>query len=450
MTALGSIVFGGSLAWLEYYWGIKPARWFMALMTLPIFLPTVLVGLGFVLVLGRAGYVNDLLIMLHLPTQHLLYSPLAIILSHWWYNVPLAYLAVRLRLNSLPRSVLETSQVLGARWWQYWPTVLWPRLHSTVISIGCIIFLYAFVSFALPLLLGGWHYQTVEVYLYTLITQQFNIAGAAYVAGLQSLMLLVVLLYAQRFWKTTIELERTATILALTSGRYLIRFLRLSCSLIITAPVLAVVINSWQRGVENYIQLWHSSFNLALIRTITIAIIVIVTTTILAVELLQLQQRFGRTILLLILTISPVTAGLLWFSFTGKSLTALTIAYSILYLPLAYTIISNRWASRPPQFMTMAQILGANRWQTRWLQWRWLQPAIVQLTILGYAFVVGEYALALLLTPFQQGTAVVVAMQWLSSYHFGITTAGLTIIVMSMMVFAGIILALQKLYDSHS
>lgn len=446
LTVVVSMCIGGGLAVIEHTLRAQPRRWFIVAMTLPIFMPSIIVALGFVAVWGNAGYVNDILQWLSIKRVSFLYSTGAIVASHAFYNIPLAYLAIHLRLRAADIHLEDSARILGAPLWQRFITVTLPRLRSSIIGVSCIIFLYAFMSFALPLILGGIHYQTIEVYIYSLITQRYDFATAVVIAVLQFGFLASIIFISARWIKDIQETRISVADSQIHSRSWMVTFSQSLLALYVILPILAVCVRGM--SIEGWSLLYRSNFIEAWLRTSWLAIITLILTLGMAITLVFLQSRWQKT-LLLILAVSPITLGLAWRLLFGQQLWILPLAYATLLLPFAVYSLRTLWAARPPDFINTITILGGTTIHQLKATLRWLLPACIQLTALVVVFVFGDIAVASILAPYNEPTAMLVAYNLVGSYRFSIAAAGMSAVILSIALYLSGIFLVPYLYESH-
>lgn len=440
-----SLLIGGGLAWLENKLKIKSSRIFNGLMALPIFLPGVIVATGFIIIYGNNGLINQILVILHLPTLSILYHPGAIILAHAYYNIPLAYLALQARFYSLHPYLEEAGAVAGASAWQIFWRLSWPRLKNTVIGVSLLIFLYCFLSFSLPLILGGIKYQTIEVYIYSLITQQLNWPAALTMALLQSIFLIAVIIIFFKYLKNIHEPH--LQILKFQKKSITIFIIWAILMLFIITPLLAIIIKGF--SYSNFIKLMDQGFLPALARSIIITVICSAVSLSIIIFVLH-KNNNTRQQLIFLLTLSPVTLGLLFLLILGKSYLAMLLAYLILILPLSYYLIHTAWEARPKFFLETINILGASHWQTIKAQLRYLTPTILKAAALSSALILGDITIANLLTPYLKPTAMSLSYSLMGNYRFTLATTSLAFILLFIFIIIILLLFIAKHYDPTS
>lgn len=436
-----SLLIGGGLAFLENKLKIKSSRIFNGLMALPIFLPGIIVATGFIIIYGNNGLLNHILIWLHLPAISILYHPSAIILAHVYYNIPLAYLALQARLYSFHPYLEEAGEVAGASAWRIFWQISWPRLKNTVIGVSLLIFLYCFLSFSLPLILGGIKYQTIEVYIYSLITQQFNWPAASAIAILQCIFLIAVIIIFFKYLKNIHEPH----LLVSKSQKKIISIstIRAILTLFIITPLLAVIMRGF--SYANFLKLLNLGFLPALIRSLIIVMACLIVSLGIIIFFLN-KKKFGRQLIFL-LTLSPVTLGLLFLLIFGKSYLAMLLAYLVLILPLSYYLIQAAWEARPNFFLETVDILGANHWQKIKTSLKYLMPTILKTSALGSALILGDITIANLLNPYLKPTAMSFCYSLMGNYRFTLATTGMAFILLLIFIIIMLLLFIAKHYD---
>jgi ABC-type Fe3+ transport system permease subunit len=145
----------------------------------PFVLPPITVSLGFFLFFGNTGYLNNALraaFGLREPPLRLLYSLWAIVLAHAFYNAPVFARFIHAAWSSLDPSLEEACAVLGVSRPRAFFTVTLPLLLPAIFSAAALVFVLCFLSFAIPLSLGGARFATVEVgiYLYARVYLDFS------------------------------------------------------------------------------------------------------------------------------------------------------------------------------------------------------------------------------------------------------------------------------------
>ena len=358
VTVVLALLLGGGLALCEHYFRVRAVGWFTAVMTLPIFLPSAAVALGFIAVWGNAGYVNDLLGLFGIEHIQFLYSPVAIIASHLFYNIPLAYVIIRLRLGTMHSDLEEAAYSTGASPWHAFRSITLPRIRTALIGSGLLVFMYSFMSFALPLILGGIRYQTLEVYIFALATQQLAFDSALVVAALQFVLLVGLVWLGWRYQKSINETRLETSVEPRSRKSLLIIWMaRLTLLAYIVGPLLAVLFKGLY--IDAIQQLLSTDFITAWLRTFGIATVAVIASLMMSIWfVVSLRKSLSRYAFALI-AISPVTLGLVIRITLGQSLFGLLLAYMFMLLPFILYIVHTRWQTRPSWFLETHKLLGA-------------------------------------------------------------------------------------------
>ncbi len=181
-----------------HFWG---RRWLVQLTSLSLVVPTMVAILGMVAVHGRNGWVNDLLVFMGFARQDYLYGLSGILMTHVFFNLPLA---TRLMLNGLadiPSHQWKLASLHGFRDWDVFRLVEWSILRAQIPGIAGIVFLLCFTSFAIVLSLGGGPAtSTLEVAIYQALRFEFDLPQAAALSLIQVLLcgVLAVVLFSIR------------------------------------------------------------------------------------------------------------------------------------------------------------------------------------------------------------------------------------------------------------
>jgi len=135
--------------------------------------PGVSMAIGFYLLLGRNGLINEFLGLFGLHVD-ILYTFLAVILGHAFYNIPVSVYVVGSVWERLDGNLIEASYVDGCRDLQTFFKVELPLLLPSIISSFLLAFIYSFTSFAVVLIIGGPKYSTLEVVIYMYLKNLLN------------------------------------------------------------------------------------------------------------------------------------------------------------------------------------------------------------------------------------------------------------------------------------
>src|SRR5262249_34078917 len=139
---------------------------------------------GLISVWGHAGWVHRLTAALFgTPLELPLFGLGGILAAHIILDGALAARVLLARLDGLPATRLKTGQSLGLGAWRPFVVIDWPAMSGPLPGLAAIIFLLAFTSFPIVLLLGGGPAnQTLEVAIYAAVRLDFDLNAAVLLA----------------------------------------------------------------------------------------------------------------------------------------------------------------------------------------------------------------------------------------------------------------------------
>ncbi|AEV16945.1 Transporter [Thermus sp. CCB_US3_UF1] len=359
---------------------------FLALSTLPFVLPTPVVALGFLALLGPRGVLGvDL------------YGTRALLLwAAVFYNLGLA-LRILLPVAVALEGPLQAARVLGATPWRAFLRVGLPLLLPALAGAGLLVFLYTFSAFGVPLLLGGPRYATLEVEVYTLLAYRLAFPEAAALMLLQLLTLgLAVLLYGRlrpyplppgrlspsRGWPWALALA------------FAVLYAPLGVLFLQADP--AALVRAWSSEA-------FTPLSLALGNTFRFSLLALLLALPLGVAYAVAARRNRALDLLGLfpLMVSPVAVGLgylLAYPAWRGSLALLLLAYALLAYPLLARALLPALRSLPPSLLQAARVLGAPPWRAFLrVELPLVLPAFLSGLALALAAILGEFGASLVL-----------------------------------------------------
>jgi len=198
LTTILSLAVGTALAWALNRLRFRGRELVVGLFAAAIVTPGMVVAFGLLSVWGRNGWINRLSETLFgAGIGNPAFGLTGILLAHVVLDGAFAARIMLARLDAIPVSRLKTGQSLGLSPRQRFMLIDWPALRGTLPGLAAIIFLLAFTSFPIVLLLGGGPAnQTLEVAIYAAVRQDFDLAGAVRLAATQIAVCSVVILFA--------------------------------------------------------------------------------------------------------------------------------------------------------------------------------------------------------------------------------------------------------------
>lgn len=161
-----------------------------AIVIVPFVLPTVVVGVAFRTLLRGGGPLGFL---------HLDQSFAGIIAALVFFNVAVVARTVGVAWATLDGRQEEAARALGASPVRAFVSVTLPRLAPSLLAAASVVFLFCSTAFGIVLVLGGSRFGTIETEIYLLTTQFLDLKGASILSIAQLLVVVLVLLLANRF-----------------------------------------------------------------------------------------------------------------------------------------------------------------------------------------------------------------------------------------------------------
>jgi ABC-type spermidine/putrescine transport system permease subunit I len=167
----------------------------------PLLTSTLVRTFGWMVILGRDGALNHLLLALHIVRQPIefLFTIKAVIIGMTQVMLPYMVLPLMAALETLNPSLEEAAINLGASRSRVFWKIIVPETMSGIAGGVTLTFILAFSEFPVPALLGGATFKTLPVYIYqTMATLLDWSRGAA----LASMLLLgsALVVYLLQAW----------------------------------------------------------------------------------------------------------------------------------------------------------------------------------------------------------------------------------------------------------
>ena len=184
MTAAGSTLLGLMLALLAER-GSKTGKshggaWLKLLALLPIITPPFVIGLGLILLFGRAGLVNQFLeYAFGLPPGRWLYGVHGVWLAQMFAFTPVAFLVLRGVVQGVSPSLEEAAQTLRANPRTTFNTVTLPLLKPGIANAFLVGFIESITDFGNPIVLGGQYSVLATDIFFAIVGAQLDPGRAA-------------------------------------------------------------------------------------------------------------------------------------------------------------------------------------------------------------------------------------------------------------------------------
>jgi len=370
----------------------------LAFSTVPFVLPTIVVAMGFLSLVGPRGLLG----------LNLYGTPWILLWASVFYNLGLV---LRPLLGLLPglEAPLAAARTLGASPLRAYLRVGVPLLLPALLSGGSLVFVYSFTSFGIPLLLGGPAWATLEVETYTALAYRLAFPEATALVLMQlAVSGPVLLLYLRLQERYALGVGTYGGPKGLSArAAWTLSGLLGMVFLAIYSPLLSLLVRALGQP-SAWLRVWYSQdftpAGLALGHTLSfagLAVLVVVPLAGLYVYAVWRGHRWLDGLGLLPLMVSPVAVGLgylLAYPSLRGSLLMLITAYALLSYPLLARALLPSLRAMPKSVVEAARMLGASPWRRFWrVEWPLVQPGFRAGLALALAAVVGEFGATLVL-----------------------------------------------------
>jgi len=438
-TALTLIV-GLPFTWAISRHSFRSARVLTALITIPFFMPAVVVATGIKAILPAAG----------IP---------AILWAHVVFNVAIVVRIVGPQWLLLDKATEDTAADLGAGRLRTFLYVVFPHIRESLRNATAIIFLFCFTSFAVIAILGDISHRTIESEIFTQAIRLGDTRTATSLAIVQAIVVLLVLHWgnpSSREPRTTPQTIQFIDASRTPFGLVLFFSVALPAVIVIT-PLTAVVVRSFSLNghfsVRGYQWLFDGSTEAVgvnipqtLMTSLLFATLcaVVAPLAALVVSVAHRRSSFVMSATALPLVVSAVTFGLgliiafdQWPANWRSQWWLIPVVHSVLALPLAVRAIQPALHAIPEDLSHAASSLGAHPWRSwRYVELPLLQPALVRAAGLSAAVSLGEFGATSFLTRNDTTTIPIAIAQLLGRPGDVTSQSAFALAALVVMVFA--------------
>ncbi|MEI6384993.1 MAG: ABC transporter permease subunit [Spirochaetota bacterium] len=189
--------------------GIKGERLITFFLIIPITLGTVLVSEGMLTFMGPAGWMNQLLLALHIVKEpfRFTHNYLGVVISLALQGFPYAFLMLLGYVSGINPDLEKASQMLGANKWQTFWKILFPLMIPGIAISFCLNFVMAFSVFPSAVLLGqpSGPTRVISIAAYQWAFEKFNFNAASAIsmvmAAIELAVISAVLVWRNRMYK---------------------------------------------------------------------------------------------------------------------------------------------------------------------------------------------------------------------------------------------------------
>ena len=420
-----------------------------AVSTVPFVMPTIVVAMGFVALLGSRGLANTLLMGLfglETPPIRIANSLLVILMAHAFYNYAVVVRIVSAFWANLDPRVEESAAMLGAGSVGRFLHVTLPILLPAIASAAVLVFAFSFTSFGVVLVLGGSQFATLEVSIYELTAKLFRLELAAALAIVQMVFTYVFLLVYTGFQqRLSIPLGQAPQEAVLRRARRFRERLMVVVIvlglLVFLSPLIALAERALtsgdgyslvhfrnlfinDRGSYFYVSLQAAIWNS--LRFAGATMVVSLAVGALSAYFLSRPRRRGASaidaLMMMPLGVSAVIMGFGFLVAFNRgfldlrgSWVIVVVAHSLVAYPFVIRSLLPTLRGMPPQLREVAALLGASRFQTfRHVDLPILSRALLVGATFAFAVSMGEFGASLLVTRPEFATMPVAIFRLLS------------------------------------
>jgi thiamine transport system permease protein len=252
VSTIATLAVGLPLAWATARLSFRGRGLVRALVVVPFVLPTVVVATAF----------------LALLPPNLQQGVVPIILAHVFFNVAVVVRVVGGYWGRLDPRLWDAAATLGTSPAQRFRRLTLPALRRPLAAASALTFLFCFTSFGVVVILGGPRYATLEVDIYNLATQSFDLRAAAALSLLQlaavtAVVVVSSILEGRAGTRMPIAGEASATHRPTRHERVALGAILSGGLLLFGLPLAALVKQSFATptgaGFSFYRSLWHET-----------------------------------------------------------------------------------------------------------------------------------------------------------------------------------------------
>ena len=362
-------------------------KFLMALSSVPLCVPAIIVALSFIIFFGNNGILNSFLKSLlnqDEPPVNFVFSMTGVIIIHGFYNFPLAMKTISQVWERLSEDEPNAALLLGASKFRIFKTITFPALLNSIAVSFLLIFLFCFFSFIIILLFGGLALTTLEVELYKAARTKLDMSLAAKIALTEiSAALILILIYSNLQKKMMVQNEnlkgiRERTAIKGFGQKTFFSFTIFIIILFLIAPLFSIFLHSTYN--VNYTSIFNKFFyfkawkNIFLSRTfwtalwtsikigILTALVSLIASLFFAYITVFYNRRKIYAIPYLPLAVSSVMLGFGWLLLKPNGTELILIfAQSSLAWPFAWTQIQTSLLRIPQNIINAAVLLSPDK-----------------------------------------------------------------------------------------
>jgi len=448
------------------------------LLIIPFLMPSIVVAIGIIDVYSAGGFITR-----YVPLLQVFSSGLpAILYANVFFNAPLIMFFTYAELESFEQSQENAARTLGSSRFHLFRAIIWPNSKAAALAGTLIAFIYSFMGFTIPLILGGARYFTMEDQIYALYFDFLDLRTAVLLSIAELLILAVPsLLYIRwitrkkrRFYRAErerelIHLPRASAVEIILVSMYLI-FIILFIVPVLFSPVLYSVlvphtsiltlyyyqklfspIISFKLGVPMINVLLNTAF-FALV--VSLAVLIISLFVVYNLETIKKRAWVYDINLFLPLVISPIVLALaiylayrIYLNVGSVVWPLIILAQSVIAIPLTLRILTSSIAHVQPELRDSAILLGASRLSAFFkVELPLIKKGVITAFSFSFAISIGEFAATNFLYIPRYTTLAISIYNLLNLREYVLASAAASILILLSFIYFFII----QFYGEHT
>jgi thiamine transport system permease protein len=378
--------------------------------TIPFVMPTVVVAIGFLTLVGPRGIFN-----INLRDTFIL-----LLLAHVFYNYAVVVRIVSSYLEGQATRLREAAAMLGSRTWRTLFRITLPLAAPALLAAATLVFIFCFTSFGVIVLLTpAPDFRTLEVEIYHLTSRLLDLRGSSVLVIMQLVIVGVLTFVYTRLQarlsvsltnKRPLEKPQGAARILIFANFIIFFFLILSPLLALSVGAFTVEgafprFNHFQSLTEAPRTIGFAGAGQALVNSLRFAL----TSTILsllvgfafAYAVVRGNWKWLDSVSLLPLATSAVTLGLgylLAFPFLRTNSWGLTLAHALIAFPFVTRSLLPALRSLPKNLVGAATVLGASPLKILFrIELPLLLPSFITAASFAFAISLGEFGATLVI-----------------------------------------------------
>jgi thiamine transport system permease protein len=428
--------------------------------TIPFVMPTVVVAIGFLTLVGPRGIL----------TINLRDTFVLLLLAHVFYNYAVVVRIVGAYLEGQTSRLREAAALLGASSWRTLLSVTLPLAAPAILAAAMLVFIFCFTSFGVILLLTpSARFATLEVEIYRLTARLLDLQGSSVLVVMQLVIIGVLTFFYTRLQaRLSVSLTQQRPLekpRGYARGLIVVNFF--VAAILILSPLVALSVGAFTvdgqfPSIGNFQALTNTPRTIgfagagqAIMNSLRFALSSTVLSLLVGFAFAYAAVRGGwkwlDSISLLPLATSAVTLGLgylLAFPMLRTSPWGLTLAHTLIAFPFVTRSLLPALRSLPENVLEAGKTLNASPLGLLFrIELPLLVPSLITAASFAFAISLGEFGATLVIQSERYATLPIAIFDRLGRPGAANYGAALALSFLLMGVTAGVMLVLERFED---